>query len=119
MSNRINAMENLIEWRAAHPGIHRTSSIKGGRSVQTRPEFKRGEGHINAKFWSFRDPEGEVHKFVNLLHFIREHPDLFEPKDRIVRHGQCKASKCLGELNPARRRHNQTWKGWSWYYDTP
>mgnify|MGYP006957804677 FL=1 len=69
-----------------------------------------GEKHVNAKYWVIQSPIGQIYKCHNLMHFIRERPELFDgtPKQAFDGFAKIKATeKGKRTKNPSR-----TWKGW-------
>lgn len=69
-----------------------------------------GERHINAKHWAIQSPTGKVYECQNLMHFIREHPDLFDGTPKQVFNG---FTKIKASLLGKRKNRSYSWKGWS------
>ena len=79
----------------------------------------RGEGNIHAKEWSLIAPDGTIYKIINLQHFVRTHPGLFEEADvawkriggkRGTGGEYCNATAGLSNVRQGKSR---AWKGWS------
>ncbi len=98
-------------------------SIKKSGVAQTSPLLKKGPGHYLSEFMHLRDPRGREWIFRNTHHFVRTHPDLFDPADTVFRvrgYGKhkrhttawCRAT--VGLLSLRRRvRVSGSWKGWT------
>lgn len=69
-----------------------------------------GENHVNAKHWIIRSPAGKIYECQNLMHFIRQHPELFDgtPKQAFDGFAKIKASIRGKRKNPC-----YSWKGWT------
>jgi hypothetical protein len=93
--------------------MHRMSA----EAISKSPKIGPFESNIHARDdWSFLSPDGEVFRFRNLNHFLREHHELFLPEDLKVnrRSRTCRASVGLGDLAPW-RKGKRIWKGWTWF----
>ncbi|MBL9131385.1 MAG: hypothetical protein JNG86_09310 [Verrucomicrobiaceae bacterium] len=137
-------LERLIQWRQEHRELHQQLRIAGIRrsekvrqvlhrnhsgpakqrwlaSIRKNPKFQACTRHIAAKEWTLRSPDGQIHTFRNLRHFIREHEALFDPADVIWKaQGQstkitwCVAYQALARLRPGSARTLPGWQGWTW-----
>jgi len=68
--------------------------------------------------------EGRLYTGRNIAHFVRTHPDLFDPADVVwkpqfpAKTGSvsvyCVASKVLSKLSPYTKNPVLAWKGWRW-----
>jgi hypothetical protein len=127
----------LARWREEHEeewDAHRKLRGEACRNPElpgvaacrlTRPDLQKGEQYFAARIWNLKSPKGVSFCFRNLSHFVRKHPELFDPTDvcwvsrraDVCMH--CRASLGLASLSPARRRPKGTWKGWTWDYEAP
>lgn len=111
--------ESAERRRAAHlANVRITDKMRDG--LATSPITQPNEANCHAKRWSICDPSGEVHEFSNLAHFVRTHPDLFDPDDLVNRTGRptsyiCRATVGLGQLRPEKKMKVNQWKGWTWH----
>jgi hypothetical protein len=113
-------------WHSANKERYRDiwtkcSRKRGVLEVKERALLRRGPQHHNSKDWHLRDPRGREHHFVDLLHFVRSNPDLFNPEDvewRPKKPGSltqtCRADGGLKSLSPRRKHNRLSWKGWTW-----
>jgi len=63
-----------------------------------------------------RSPRGEIYRARNAQHFVRTHPELFDPEDA-KETGSTRTSRAargLRNLNPANKSSIPGWKGWTW-----
>lgn len=79
-----------------------TGRLLGGK-------MKKGPSNIRAMEFSLRDPNGKVWTGRNILHFVREHVDMFCPEDVKMKRGTCNAAKALSRVALGDR---QQWKEW-------
>jgi hypothetical protein len=85
------------------------------------PRGKKGPQNQCAEVWRLVSPNNTIHEFRNLIHFIRENENLFNPEDVVWRtkNGRvcktCKAHGGLSILSPRRKNPHGVWKGWRWY----
>lgn len=109
------------------------SSINMGK-VHTSLKTKKGPTNHKSIKGAIRDPQGVVWTICNLLHFVREHEDLFDPNDvvwkpRIVkslvpgvpdyqRGWRCAAYGGLSTLFARGKKTPGSWKGWTVVADT-
>jgi len=65
--------------------------------------------------WALVSPDGDVYTFRNMSNFVREHKELFDECDIVgCETGNSLAAHQLRRLNPMRRGHIRSWKGWEW-----
>jgi hypothetical protein len=106
------------------PALAKTRELAAEKAKvkkDTMPQFQPGPDHATAKFWTIRSPAGVSYTFHNLVHFVREHPDLFIPEDinwKLTKKGvpvKCRAVGGLYSLSPGRNKKtvNGSWKGWT------
>jgi len=79
-----------------------------------------GEDHFEAKEWRLISPYGDVYRFRNLHHFVRENPDLFNPDDVIWKgrsNRWCRATAGICSIRPNRKKPASEWKGWFWDFN--
>ncbi|MDB6135714.1 MAG: hypothetical protein JWM59_3957 [Verrucomicrobiales bacterium] len=85
------------------------------RAAREHPRRRKGPDQAAAREWALRAPDGTVWRGRNLYEFVRTHPDLFEPEDRVWKrvggtgNEWCRATAGLGKLRHQRRG----WKGWT------
>jgi hypothetical protein len=78
----------------------------------------RGTQHHMAFACEFRSPTNVVWYVKNVRHFVRTHPELFDPEDVIMKKQKsskyyyCNAASGLGKLT-GRTRPRGSWKGWT------
>ena len=78
------------------------------------PICQPDERHFAAKIWKLRLPNGTIHEFKNLAHFVRTHQHLFS-SDQLYRNGSAiNAAVMLGKLRPGRAMTIGSWFGWTW-----
>ncbi len=86
--------------------------------IKESPLTGRFETNKAARFFSLRAPNNVIYEGRNLSHFIRTHPELFDPADLVPynsREPRCRATGGLLSLCPRRKVVQGTWKGWTWY----
>jgi hypothetical protein len=81
------------------------------------PGMAKGPQHHKSIVCELRSPTGIVWYVKNVRHFIRTHPELFNPEDLIINKYKdgsvrCKAISGLAKLT-ARTRPAGSWKGWT------
>lgn len=128
----------IINWRLNHPeeyerrkreGLRASPKVKAhmkrlhskererkARLTRSKmPMFQSTEFHPEAKWWFLRSPRGQIYKFRNLVKFIRDHSDLFDPIDVVWIPAGTWGLKCraYGGLAQLRSQH-LSWKGWTW-----
>ena len=74
--------------------------------------------------WSVISPRGVPFNFRNLRHFLREHPEHFNPLDvQWSRSGKdlqtCRAYWGLSSIRPRKSKFAWSWKGWTWNFIRP
>ena len=91
---------------------------KMSEAAKADPSRKAGPNHRSSKKGVLRDPSGRVWYFINLVHFVRENPNLFSTQDSVWKkcgkraHVGCNASWGLSSL--FRKKYPQgSWKGWT------
>ena len=69
----------------------------------------QGENHPNAKCWEIESPSGKRYKCINLMHFIKDNPNLFDgtPKQVFDGFAKIKATK-----QGKRKFPSHSYKGW-------
>lgn len=78
----------------------------------TSPKSAKGPQHFRSVACEFRSPTNVVWYVKNISHFIRTHPELFNPEDLIIKKYKSRALAGLLSLT-ARKRPNGSWKGWT------
>jgi len=102
------------ELRASH-------SERLRERARTNPLQSSSVTNCNAKSWRLRSPSNTVYEFRNLLLFVKENQNLFDPSDVIPHKSSprgCRASVGLNSLNPYVKSPRGSWKGWIWYSQT-
>lgn len=105
-----------LSFEAARKKLWREKDF-AAEMARLSPVCRPDENNKAASEWSLVSPAGDVHAFRNLAHFVREHPDLFEPAD-LIRKSSTTTNAALG-LAALRPRADGTaaresWKGWTW-----
>jgi hypothetical protein len=79
------------------------------------PKRAKGPQHFGAVACEFRSPTDVVWRVKNISHFIRTHPELFNPEDLIIKKTKKGKSRALAGLLSitARTKPNGSWKGWT------
>jgi hypothetical protein len=72
----------------------------------------KGPQHPQAIVCEFRSPTNVVWHVKNITHFVRTHPELFNPEDLIIKKKKSLAISGLLSLT-ARTRPTGSWKGWT------
>jgi len=113
-AERIAAMSKHLIGRIALKQ-EREKMSKSAKDDITRQE---GPKHRFSKKGVLRDPRGRIWPFINLVHFVRKHIELFSTEDVVWKKcGKralvgCNASWGLASL--FRKKHPQgSWKGWT------
>lgn len=94
----------------------RAMALKG--IVHVVPGAAKGPLHLRAISGLLRNPEGVIHAFRNLVHFVRENHGLFSPDDTVWNYSRpsspwCRASKGLSGLFNRGVYTRGSWKGWT------
>lgn len=86
----------------------------------TTPATKKGPTNAHSREGVLRSPDGRLWPFRNVCHFVREHPELFEPKDRaelpVKSHPgktRINAANALLQLFGNGKEPRTHWKGWT------
>lgn len=88
---------------------------------QTKPGLRAGPDHWEASTGVLRSPDGRLWPYTNRTHFVREHPELFEPEDVVWRSFSknqkkakivCRAVTGLSALYCDSARAS-SWHGWT------
>ena len=84
--------------------------------------FTKNMANSNAlQPWRLITPAGDPVTVVDLKHFIRINPHLFDPRDLVWTHkpqgSWCRAYNSLARLRPGRRSTTAQWKQWRWNHD--
>lgn len=87
--------------------LRRNAKKRIGKPMPTGPSA-RGEAHWHAKYWVMKDENNKTHVCINLSHFVREHPDLFEPQYLLMNGTVPKAAKRIASAIQT----GGSWKGW-------
>lgn len=116
------ARRNARKGTAALTGTHYSPARSRRASERQRGKIQGGRGakspdNFNAKYYSFIAPDGSVHQGQNILHFVRQHLDMFDAGDIKWIKGTCLAGKALARLRPWMKRPRERWKDWRWYSD--
>lgn len=81
------------------------------------PGMAKGPQHHAAIVCELRSPTNVVWYVKNVRHFVRTHPELFDPEDLIIKKYKSGASNCnavAGFLSlTAIKRPRGSWKGWT------
>lgn len=114
------ALANALKGAAAVRGTKFTPERSRRASIALRGRIMGGAGakgpeHYFAKSYSLLAPDGTHYRGENVLHFVRERPDLFDPEDILMEKGTCRAAKALCSLRPSNKTPKAGWKGWTWY----
>lgn len=80
---------------------------KGGRGA-------KGVDNFHALPYALCDPDGYVHRGVNIVQFVRDNPHLFDLEDVDWKLDSCRAARCLAKLRPTILKPRYEWKGWTW-----
>lgn len=64
------------ERRAAESGESTKRLLVGREKMKALPYCQPDENYHHAKRWTLQAPDGAVYECRNLLHWLREHPDL-------------------------------------------
>lgn len=68
-----------------------------------------GDKHFLSKHWVIESPDGKVYECQNLMHFIKNNPDLFDGTPKQAYNGIIKIKAGLrGKIS----RPAYSWKGW-------
>lgn len=87
-------------------------------AAKNSPKAGKFETNIHAKRWRLTREDGAFWEFTNLYHFVRSHPELFNPSDLVwKRQGgkrgtggeYCNATAGLLNITSGKTK---TWKGW-------
>lgn len=82
------------------------------------PEGQRGPQHRSSKIWHLISPDGQSVTVANLLHWAREHYDLFEPDSRDIDASAVRIAKGIQAIATSQRgaksrqRPVTSYKGW-------
>lgn len=115
-------------WRKQRPRYLKNAraAIAKGRQVLAEKNFEPlrgvpksgvmavGPENYHAEDYRFLSPDGRRYIGRNISDFVREHTDLFAPRDLRWKNGSCNASKSLSALRPWYSRPISQWKGWRW-----
>lgn len=90
-------------------GKYDDSIVRMRQGFQDKVNAMDPEEMWTAKGWVIQSPNGQVYECRNLMHFIRENPDLFDgtPKQAFDGFAKIKASYQGKRKNPC-----YSWKGW-------
>lgn len=107
--------------------------IQAADKMRDRPQeallTAKGPEHWRSTEYHLRNPDGKIFRGRNILEFVRQHPDLFDPQDvvwKVPNHRYaskvlgllkvptktCHAAKGLSRLF-ARSHTRYSWKGWT------
>ena len=118
---KISALRFAVLGREKHelftPEAQAKAIANSIEETKTNPIRGKFETNMHAKAWSLSDPNGNVYRFRNLSHFIRNHKSLFADYQTIElrRNGETKAWNCLARLAPWRKNRGFcVMGGWTW-----
>lgn len=94
-------------WLAGKSDAERSRQGKAAQAA-----VPKGAKHPISRWWDVRDPRGRTHRFRNLNQFLRDHPELFDPEDLVIRSGSCRAAKGIQGMFAA-NGSSCSWKGWT------
>ena len=100
------------------PEVRAKSVARNREEVKTNTRRGRFETNVNASDWCLRDPNGVVHTFRNLRHFIRTHEWMFT-ENQLQLTGKRKDYRvlgCLYQLHPNRKKVVTVSQGWTWAF---
>ncbi len=86
--------------------------MKATEAAKLSPISGKGESNQFAKKWLLIAPDGRHFMVVNLHHFVRENPELFNEED-VVWRADGKYCAAVGGLRQAPITKKGEWKGWS------
>lgn len=113
------AIRNAAIGTAKLTGSKFTEARRSRHSESQRGKKMGGQlaatpDHLFAAEYALCDPSGTVHRGRNLIDFVRERSEWFEPDDIEWKRGHCRATKGLSKLRPTNGAVRRTWKGWTW-----
>lgn len=113
------AIRNAAKGTAALTGTRYSPersrrASEGQRGKIMGGQCAAGPKHIFAEWFALCSPENTIYRGRNIIDFVREHLELFDPADLEWKCGHCRATKGLSKLRPTNRRRVIQWKGWSW-----
>ena len=126
-------MNNEQTTRKPRDPAHTDKIIRKLTGVPANGRTAMGPENRLSLVGRLRDPDGRVHAFRNLMHFVREHHHLFHPDDVAWRPRKtppakypdkardskvCNAYTGLARLNPSTKCQVGSWKGWTWIGDS-
>lgn len=88
---------------------------------QTKPLVAKGTSHWASVIYKVKSPTNQIWVVHNTNHFVRAHPELFDPEDALERsfhdakgkkHYYTRASRGLANLRSA-KKPQEFWKGWT------
>ena len=113
---KVCSTECLKVLQSCNASAQDLSAMREGH--RTNPRTASTPENAHARYWSFRAPDGTVHRFKNLNFFIRQHRDLFPPELLIERRGTPAVASRLSALAPWRqeklKKRSISWRGWRW-----
>lgn len=105
-------MRALADPEKVAAACRATARLRTGQLNPDGPSA-RGTGHWKAKYWELLSPDRRTYRFVNLSEFVRNHSDMFDPRDVEWIGAQCRAVKRLSDLFSNKgKRAPLSWKGW-------
>lgn len=111
--------------RARLLAVRNTDPSAATEAAKKSVNAGRGEGNVHAKQWRIVAPDETAYEIVNLQHFVRTHPELFEPGDVIWKRTGGKRGtggeycNATAGLSNVRQGKSKAWKGWSLYPESP
>lgn len=85
------------------------------RVKMSEARLQKGEDHFSARNFRIKSPAGVVYTGKNLRLFVRDHAELFDPKDCEVRSAHTRNAHTIASKGLASLYSNQkvsSWKGW-------
>lgn len=104
--------------RARLLAVRNNDNRKATAAARESLRAGRGENNVHAKTWRLVSPDGAIYGIINLQHFVRTHPELFDPADvawkrtggkRGTGGEYCNATAGIQNI---RARKTTAWKGW-------
>ena len=96
--------------RAALDAIRPAAFAELERVRHARPKIAKGPLNCTSIPYALRSPDGTAHRGMNLADFVREHAELFLPRDLVGAHPvHCRAYKGLHMIVSG---YYPRWKGW-------
>jgi hypothetical protein len=130
MITKHSPVKLLLRWREKNPELYKQKRLAGIRNSQKLKNAARKNALSRIGVFRLRSPQNVIYEFKNLAKFLRDHSELFDPKDlKQYYHpnphrrstDRCVAYKVLLSLKPyktdgsPKSRVSGSWKGWRWY----